>query len=253
MIKFYLKILNKIFEEKTVYFVSAIVLIVNIIIRMFPSKFIDLKFLSYFDSINVQTIVPIKLFVFCDVYLLLIFLILIIYSVGIDFKNSMEDITLAIGGSFINKYSLRKIITLILVFASLYMVSFVNVYTLYLKMIDNKAVLISISEVLLCSFTTIIFMVSLSLFFIYVLREITISIICVVSYFLVEECLWRCKMFQKYGVLGHIYQYEDYASGELLKYKLGFIVISVILIAVTCVLSSKRMGLEWRIRSRIMK
>ncbi len=239
MIKAYLKILNNLLTENLLYYVSAFVLIINALVRFNPKIVLNINE-QQATILNDIEIIPTGLFTFCDVYLLLFFIIIIYFFLGSDFTNSMEDISLAVGGSKINKFMYRKLYTTLIVYAFLYLVSFINIYTLYKKILPPNVVIIGLTEILFYSFTTNIFIVSLSLVILFLIRNIPISIIIISSCYLVEESLWRCKVTQRMGILGHLYHYYDYLEGERVTIKLLYIIASLILLYIAYRLSSRK-------------
>ncbi len=238
MIKFYLKIQNNMITKNLLYIVTLFILLFNFIIRIFPKKFINA---SKLNNTHIQLkIIPYKLYTYCDVYLLLLFVILIFFFLGIDFKNSMEEISLAIGGSNTNKFMLRKLIALLSIYFILYFISFVNIYTLYIKLVGNSSVFIPLKEIIFYSACTNIFIISLSLFILFLSKDIAISTTLITAYYLVEEALWRCKITQEKGILGHIYQYYDYTKSELFNIKILYIIFSTILLFLTYKISKRK-------------
>lgn len=228
MIKFYLKIQNNMITKNLLYIVTLLVLIFNVIIRIFPRKFINISIED-----NSLKIIPYKLYTYCDVYLLILFIILIFFFLGTDFKNSMEEMTLAIGGSNTNKFMARKLISILSLYVVLYLVSFVNIYTLHIKLANHNNIFVPLKEIIFYSITTNIFIISLSLFILFLSRDIAVSTTIITSYYLIEEALWKCKVTQGKGILGHIYQYYDYESGELFKVRIVYIIVSIILLFIT--------------------
>ena len=196
------------------------------LIRVFPGKFIHFR--SYADLNIAKEIVPRELFIYCDVYLLIIFIIMIIFFIGMDFLNSMASITLVSGGLRINKFMLRKIIVILLVYISLYIITYTNIYTIFLSIIGKEATLIPIWFSIKISLVSNIFIIALSLFLLFLTREVSVSIIIVVSYYFIEEYLWRCKITQGAGLLSHLYYYYDYSQSSTICY---FIAAWILLIA----------------------
>lgn len=238
MIKFYLKIQNNMLTKNLLYIISLIVIALNIIIRIFPQTFIDRISIDY-DLRNVN---PTSIYTYCDVYLLLLFIILIFFFIGTDFNNSMEDISLAIGGSRTNKFFLRKLISLLLLYLILYTVTFANIYTLYIKLINVSGSLIPLKEILFYCITTNIFIISLSLFILFLSRDIAVSTSIITAYYLIEESLWRCKITQEHGILGHVYQYNIFFRGEFLQEKLIYSCVSLILLFIVYKLSKRKLN-----------
>lgn len=228
MIKFYLKIQNNMITKNLLYIVTFLVLMFNVIIRIFPRKFINISRAN--SSVKM---IPYNLYTYCDVYLLILFIVILFFFLGTDLKNSMEEITLAIGGSSINKFMLRKLISILSLYIVLYLISFVNIYTLHIKLANHNNIFIPLKEIIFYSVTTNIFIISLSLFILFLSRDIAVSTTIITAYYLIEEALWRCKVTQGKGILGHLYQYYDYQSGELLKVKIIYIIVSSILLFFT--------------------
>ncbi|WP_051986322.1 hypothetical protein [Clostridium amazonitimonense] len=238
MIKFYLKIQNNMLTKNLLYMVTFLVLSLNLVIRIWPRRFIIIQGLNR-DYANIK-VIPTKIYTYCDVYLLLLFIILIFFFLGIDFKNSMEEISIAIGGSKTNKFMARKLGSMLIMYFALYVISFVNIYTLYIKLIVGKGQLLPLKEIVFYSLSANIFVISISLFILFLSKDIAISTTIITSYYLIEEFLWRCKVTQKKGILGHLYQYFDYGKGELFKAKLIYILLSVLLLFATYKLSKRK-------------
>lgn len=235
MIKLYFKIQNNMLTTNLLYLITALVLIVNIAIRIFPGVFISFPVNRSFYSGRIK-IAPISLFTYCDVYLLLLFIILIFFFLGTDFTNSMEEITLAVGGSRTNKFMARKLGTILFVYLILYVISFANIYSLY----STSFTMISLKDIIFSSLTTNIFIISLSLFVLFVFKDIAVSTTIITAYYLIEEALWRCKIMDKYGILGHIYQYYDYVNGEFYKIRIVYLMLSVVLLFITYKISKRK-------------
>lgn len=247
MIKFYMRIQNKMLGRNLLYIISIAVLLINVILRAFYKRFFpDINFGgegSIFVKINVY-----KLYTYCDIYLLVLFIILIFFYLGTDFKNSMEDISLAIGGSKTNKFMLRKLGVLLLFYSFLYTITFINVYNIYMRIIPKDSTLVPLREVVFYSITTDFFIISLSLFILFLLKDIAVSTSIIIAYYLIEEGLWRCKVMQKWGILGHMYQYYEYTPGEIVKVKLVYIVLSIVLLFLTYKLSQRKTGFGLKIK-----
>lgn len=243
MIKFHLKLINNMLVSNLLYVVTLCILAANIIARLNPSSIIG-KINASNNPFMIK-LMPIGLFTFCDVYLLLLFIILIFFYLGTDFKNSMEEISLAVGGSKTNKFMLRKLFSLLAVYFVLYLISFINIYTLYLNALPSKGSLIPLSEILLYSLVTNIFIISLSLFLLFLSRDIAVCTSIITSYYLIEEALWRCKITQTNGILGHLYQYSDYVKGDILRVKLFYVLISFVLLILTYIISKRKISFRY--------
>lgn len=242
MIKFYLKLQNKMLTKNLLYIVAFLVLIFNVILRIFPEVFINIPNASYnlYDSI----LVPIELFTYCDGYLLMLFIILIFFFLGVDYSNSMEEIALVVGGSKTNKFMARKLVTLLMAYIVVYTITFVNIYTIYIKFSGNTKFL-PIKEIIFYSFTTNLFVITLSLFLLFFFRDIVISTSIITAIYLIEELLWRCKVMDTNGILGHIYGYFDYEHGEIYKVKFIYIILSLVLLFATYMLSKRKASFDF--------
>lgn len=150
--------------KNLLYLVIAFVLAFNVVVRMLPRRFISLL-IAAGGTMGPIRVVPASLYNYCDVYLLLIFIILIFFFVGTDYRNSMEEIALAVGGSSTNKFMLRKLSAVLLLHFALYIITFANIYTLYLGNLEENHRLIPLWEIMFFSITTNVFIISLSLFF----------------------------------------------------------------------------------------
>lgn len=237
MIRFYLKMQNRILTQNLLYLIAGIVLFFNLIIRLFPRWFIRIPRAE--SNIRIL-LTPAALYTYCDVYLLLIFVILIFFFLGTDYKNSMEDIALAVGGSNTNKFMRRKLVVLLLIYLLLYLISFTNIYTLYLNLLKGIGVLIPLKQIIFYSITANIFVISLCLFLITLFRDIPVSTSVITAYYLVEESLWRCKIFLSKGILGHIYQYHDYKGNEIIQVKVFYLFLSVVFLLAAYKLSTRK-------------
>ncbi|WP_207753033.1 hypothetical protein [Clostridium yunnanense] len=233
-----MKIQNNMLVTNLLYIIVSIILMTNVIIRIIPQRFIKVS--KAISEAPISNKVPSELYMYCDVYLLILFIILIFFTLGIDFNNSMEDIALAVGGSKTNKLMVRKLISILTVYLCLYIISFLNIYFLYKKLLPSNTILLPVQEVLLYSFVTNMFIISLSLFILFVSKDIAISTSLITAYYLIEEALWRCKITQTNGILGHIYQYYDYGKGGLLKVKMIYMGISIILLLLTYKISQRK-------------
>ncbi|MFX0550124.1 ATP-binding cassette domain-containing protein [Hathewaya histolytica] len=67
----------------------------------------------------------------------------------------------------------------------------------------------------------------------------SLSLIIISSYYLIEEHLWRCKIFRERGILSHIYYYYDQNISVHMNYKLIYLVLSVILLITSIKLTNK--------------
>ena len=242
MIKFYLRIENHMLTPHLLSIITLIILAFNLIIRISPTNFIKLP--QSFNSRYMGLIMPTSLFTYCDVYLLVLFIILIFFFLGIDYETSMEDIALASCGSKTNKLFARKLAAIISLYLVLYTITFVNIYTLYISLIDGKGAMIPVADILIFSATTNLFVFSLSLFILVLSRNISVSISLITAYYLIEEALWRCKITKSNGILGHIYNYSNYTVGKTYSVKLLYILFSFVLLFISYKISQRKFSLR---------
>lgn len=239
MFKFYFKLQNKMLTKNLFYYIAFIVIVFNIAIRICPGKFISINKFGYAKIYDLK-VIPREIFTYCDVYLLMMFLIIIFFFIGKDFNNSMEELTLCIGGSKINKFMVKKLFVIMSIHVSLYIITFINIYSIFLKFNNSYSKIMPLKEIIFYSITTNIFIISLGLFILFFTRDIAITTILITSYYFIEEALWRCKVTQQRGILAHLYQYEGYGAEYMVKTKLIYLGISVILLLITYNLSSRK-------------
>lgn len=236
MISLYYKFQNKLLVKNILNYIIVIVLMINIVMRIKPDIFID--FTNYANRNNSIILIPQQLFSYCDVYLLGIFIIVMFFMITKDFQTSIEEITLVIGGSRGNKYILRKLLTLFIIYISLYIISYFNIYTIIESRVTRP--LMPLSHCLLFSISTNVFIIALSLFILFVTRDIIINTIIMVSYYLIEELFWLCRFTQEKGILAHVYFYNPSNYNQLLNYKIVYVIIAIILILTTYIISSRK-------------
>ncbi|APC42550.1 hypothetical protein A7L45_03060 [Clostridium estertheticum subsp. estertheticum] len=100
------------------------------------------------------------------------------------------------------------------------------------------------NEILLYSITTNIFVISLSIFVLLISRDIAVSTCLITAYYLIEEGLWKCKITQTNGILGHVYYYSDYGKGGIFKVKLIYMIISIILLFLSYKISQRKINFK---------
>lgn len=237
MVKYYLKLQNKILVKNLLFWTTTLVLGFNLIVRIWPGTFIKDPVLKPI----IRQVPPIALFNYCDGYLLVLFLILIIFLIGTDFDNSMEEIGLIAGGYSFNKFILNKIAAILMLYGTLYVVTFLNFYNLYIQL-DLIKQIISLKEILFYSFTTNLFVISLTLFLLFLFRDTLVTVSVITAFYLIEEFLWRCKLTQTKGILAHVYQYFSYMNNEIYKVKIAYIIASIILLFGALILSKRKLG-----------
>lgn len=172
-----------------------------------------------------------NLFSICDFYLLLIYVILIIFTVGMDFRNSMSHISLSASKSRSNDYMVKKIITIISQYGICYGLTLINIIYCYSKVIDkddrihNQLALLIASSVI-----TTIFVTSITIFFIVFIKDIPKTIIVVISLYFIGEYLWRGQVTRKYGILAHRFYWDLRDMGFNIKVKLIYLAVSMALL-----------------------
>lgn len=236
MIKFYLDIQNKILTRNILLDVLIIVMVFNIMLVIKPELIINF---NSFNEVNQQNLLmPTELFIYCDIYMVILFVIMMFFSIGGDFNNSVYDITLAIGGSKTNKFVLKKIISMLLFYACIYLISYINIYRIFLE--NTSVEVLEFSKCLFLSSTSIIFIISVSLFLIYITKSVILSSLIVISYYFVEEYLWTCRLFQEKGILSHIYFFTPHNVEKIYTSRIEYIAFSIILLFITYLISKRK-------------
>ena len=239
MLQFYLKIQSKILSRQLLCGIIVLVIMFNIALRVFPHRFIPVNGYGGLLGESLKT-VPTFLYSSCDVYLLIIFIILVYFSLGVDFYNKMEELSLAVGGAKYNTYMAKKFFSLLIVYIPVYLLTYVNIYMLYKSLLTKHQMLLPFSELFMYSAVSNVFIISLSLFILFLTRDIPVSIVSISSFYLIEEHLWRAKIMQQYGILGHIYHYYSATPQDFFLYKAMYLLGSVLLIAATLKLSGRK-------------
>ncbi|WMJ82265.1 hypothetical protein RBU49_08460 [Clostridium sp. MB40-C1] len=172
-----------------------------------------------------------NLFSICDFYLLIIYVVLLMFTIGMDFKNSMSDISLSASKSKSNDYMIKKILTIISQYGICYIITLINIIYCYNSIInkDNK-VPYHLEILILSSIITTIFVTSIAIFFIVLIKDIPKTIIIVTFLYFVGEYLWRGKATQKYGILAHRFYWEWGEMGFNIKVKLIYLALSIVLL-----------------------
>jgi len=172
-----------------------------------------------------------NLFSICDFYLLLTYVVFIIFTIGMDYKNSMSFISLSASKSRSNDYMVNKIITLISQYGICYAISLINIIYCYGKIFNEYNSMQYHFEILIASsIITTIFVTSITIFFIVLIKDIPKTIIVVISLYFVEECLWRGQVTRKYGILAHRF-YWDWSNMRFnITEKLVYLALSIVLL-----------------------
>lgn len=221
MLNYYKKHINNIFNFNffnALYIATAILNVM--LLAALKTNHIDFGHNSPIDN----------LFSIVDFYLLLICVVFIIFTIGMDFKNSMSHISLSASKSKSNDYMVKKIITIISQYSICYGITLINIIYCYNKVI-NKANIpqYHLTLLIVSSVITTIFVISISIFFIVLIKDIPKTIILVTFMYFVVEYLWRGKVTQKYGILAHRFYWEWREMGFNIKVKLIYLAISIVL------------------------
>jgi hypothetical protein len=172
-----------------------------------------------------------NLFSICDFYLLLIYVILLIFTIGMDFKNSMSHISLTASKSKSNDYMVKKIITIASQYGICYIITLLNIIYCYNKVVSGSDRIQNHLPLLIgSSFITTIFVTSITIFFIVLIKDIPKTIIIVISFYFIGEYLWRGQVTRKYGVLAHRFYWELRDMEFNIKVKLIYLTISIALL-----------------------
>jgi energy-coupling factor transporter ATP-binding protein EcfA2 len=128
-----------------------------------------------------------------------------------------------------------------IVMATTHIVEDIEYYCNYL-LVMKEGQLIPFNEIFLYSVTTNIFIIALALFILFLTRDIPVSLVLLLSFYLIEEHLWRAKITRQFGILGHIYTYIDATRIGFIKIKAVYLICSLIL----AILALKMAGSERR-------
>lgn len=172
-----------------------------------------------------------NLFSICDFYLLIVYVIILIFTIGMDFKNSMSHITLSASKSKSNDYIVNKILTIISQYFICYSISLINIIYCYKKVINKDNILdYRLGVLLLSSLITTIFVTSITLFFITLIKDIPKTIIIITSLYFIGEYLWRGQVTRKYGILAHRFYWDWSNIAGDFKIKLVYLTVSIVLL-----------------------
>lgn len=222
MLNYYKKHINNIFNFN---FFNALFILTGILNGMLLLA-VKTNYINFGHNSPVN-----NLFSICDFYLLLIYVVLIIFTIGMDFKNSMSHISLSASKSKSNDYMLKKIITIISQYSICYVITLINIIYCYNKIInEDDRVQYHLAMLIASSVITTIFVTSITIFFIVLIKDIPKTIIVVTSLYFVEEYLWRGQVTRKYGILAHRFYWDWRDMGFNIKVKLIYLAISIALL-----------------------
>lgn len=177
MIKEYFKHIENILKVPILKIGMGIALFINIYFIVI--KFKNLGSKEYFSTIGVfEGVINFWMLLFCTTCILFI--------IGMDYTNSIVDISIIAGGSKSNIYVIRKLITFLSIYIPIYFCTAINV--LIGMRIDGHA---NIKTILIYSLITQIFVISFTLLCIGVTRSISISMTLVTFGYFIQEFLWR--------------------------------------------------------------
>jgi hypothetical protein len=222
MLKFYKKHINNIYNFN---FFNALFVLTAILngMLLFAVKTNNIGF-GHNSPIN-------NLFIICDFYLLLIYVVLIIFTIGMDFKNSMSHISLSASKSRSNEYMVKKIITIISQYGICYVITLINIIYCYNEIINEDIrIQYPLDMLIVSSVITTIFVTSITIFFIVLIKDIPKTIIVVTSLYFALEYLWRGKVTGKYGILAHRFYWDLDNMGFNIRVKLVYLAISIVLL-----------------------
>lgn len=171
-----------------------------------------------------------NLFSICDFYLPLVFVLFIIFTIGMDFKNSMSQITLSASKSRSNDYMVKKIKTIICQYAVCYGITLINVIYCYGKVVNSDEVIKYHLEILIgSSFITTVFVTSMAIFFIVLIKDIPKTTIVVTFLYFIVEYLWRGQVTRKYGILAHKFYWDWNEMWFNISVKLTYLAVAIAL------------------------
>jgi len=222
MLKFYKKHINNIFNFNFFNALYVLTAVLNVMLLL-AVKTNHLGFGHNFPINN--------LFSICDFYLLLIYVVLIIFTIGMDFKTSMSHISLSVSKSRSNDYMVKKIIAIISQYGICYGITLINIIYCYNKIFtENGQIKYHLELLIASSVITTIFVTSITIFFIVLIKDIPKTIIVVTSLYFVEEYLWRGQVTRKYGILAHRFYWDLEKIKFNINVKLVYLCISIVLL-----------------------
>ncbi|MDU2105746.1 MAG: hypothetical protein ACLR3R_10720 [Clostridium paraputrificum] len=214
MIKEYFKHIENILKVPILKIGMGIALFINIYFIVI--KFKNLGSKEYFSTIGVfEGVINFWMLLFCTTCILFI--------IGMDYTNSIVDISIIAGGSKSNIYLIRKLITFLSIYIPIYFCTAINV--LIGMRIDGHA---NIKTILIYSLITQIFVISFTLLCIGVTRSISISMTLVTFGYFIQEFLWRGKITKEYGVLAHRFFLDVGDDSFRVKVKLFYFILSIV-------------------------
>lgn len=232
---------NKILVGKTflILFVFTMLLI-NIYSIVNPITLIPVRFRPQNIGIYPNDIlVPTKMFTVLDVVVLGLIVLLIIYSLGSDFDHEMDDLTLIISGERYNKYLIGKILMILKIYIPMYFITYLNMYFLIKRNITPGTKILSLSKCLYISFTSQLFVISLTIFMIFFIRNVRGILIGLGGYFVVVEFILGHNLFRGMGLYSHFFIYNEAIINNILNNKFIYIILGIILIFIAIRLSGK--------------
>ncbi|MDP4143349.1 MAG: hypothetical protein Q8936_02530 [Bacillota bacterium] len=171
-----------------------------------------------------------NLFSICDFYLLLVYVVFLIFTVGMDFKNSMGHISLSASKSKSNDYMVKKIMTIICQYVICYAITLINIIYCYGKVARKDTIQYHLEILIGSSIITTIFVTSITLFFIVLIKDIPKTTIVVISLYFIEEYLWRGQVTRKYGILAHRFYWDWTDMRFNITEKLVYLAVSIVLL-----------------------
>jgi len=222
MLKYYKKHINNIYSFNFFNALYVLTAVLNVMLLLAAKT----NHLGFGHNLPIN-----NLFSICDFYLLLIYVILIVFTIGMDFKTSMSHISLSASKSKSNDYMVKKIITIISQYGICYVITLINIiycYNLIFK--DESRMEYPLKMLIASSVITTIFVTIITIFFAVLIKDIPKTIIVITSLYFVEEYLWRGQVTRKYGILAHRFYWDLKEMRFNINVKLVYLCISIVLL-----------------------
>lgn len=214
--------------------------LINIYSIVNPGTLIPVRFrpqnIGIFSN---EILVPTKMFTIMDIFVLGLLILVIIYSIGIDLDNKMDDLTLTMCESNYNKYLLGKIMMILKIYIPLYIITYINMYYLIAHNALYDVKLLGLIKCIYISFTTQFFVISLTIFFMFLIRNVRAVLLSLGAYFVFIEFIIGHNFLQSMGVYSHFFIYNENIINDILSNRFLYNIFSIILLYVGIRLSGK--------------
>lgn len=193
------KINKKLIEKKFIYIGLAAFLIINILIFLNPSTFRGAE--------NIEGIyIPYVLFNVIEIFSSLLCGIFLIYILGVEYEENIFELMLSKCGKKYNFIIVQRVIMYVLTMIFLEGILFLNLYRSYLICAknENKTILLNIGQTYFESITVVLFIISLSLFLISLVKDQIVSYVLIFAYLIVGETFSKGRLLKQNSLLINI-------------------------------------------------